>query len=215
MKVDLRVSERKFVTEIERIQAQAKLLRSRGIIIEKIEYPFIEAIFIPQSPVVFQFPVPPQSSQQRRLQKQGQLKICAAQVPHLAPCAFGVRIGLDDFDLRPPSVVFCDPLTWETLPAARVHPANLVDDDGKVTNVLITAHPITKLPFLCVRGIREYHEHPQHSGDDWLQYRGYINLFTVIEIIWKSCVVNAIPIVIAQPPNQVLFNWSAPLKVKK
>lgn len=195
--------------------AQAKLLRSRGIIIERIEFPFIEALFIPQTPVVFQFPVPPQTGQQRKLQKQGQLTMCAAHVPHIAPCAFGVRISLDNFDLQPPSVVFCDPFTWESLPATKVHPAHLVDDAGKATNVLITAHPSTKLPFLCVRGTREYHEHPQHSGDDWLQYREYINVFSILELIWKTCVFNAIPIVMAQPPNQVLCNWSAPIKVKK
>lgn len=28
------------------------------------------------------------------------------------------------------------------------------------------------LPFLCIPGIREYHNHPSHSGDSWLLHRG-------------------------------------------
>jgi hypothetical protein len=28
------------------------------------------------------------------------------------------------------------------------------------------------VPFLCVPGVREYHEHPAHSGDVWLLHRG-------------------------------------------
>lgn len=27
-------------------------------------------------------------------------------------------------------------------------------------------------PFLCMRGVREYHRHPGHTGDAWLLYRG-------------------------------------------
>jgi hypothetical protein len=28
------------------------------------------------------------------------------------------------------------------------------------------------IPFVCLPGIREYHEHPGHSGDSWLLHRG-------------------------------------------
>jgi len=28
------------------------------------------------------------------------------------------------------------------------------------------------IPFFCIRGIREYHNHPYHTGDAWLLYRG-------------------------------------------
>ena len=28
------------------------------------------------------------------------------------------------------------------------------------------------LPFLCIRGVREYHRHPAHTGDAWLLHRG-------------------------------------------
>lgn len=28
------------------------------------------------------------------------------------------------------------------------------------------------IPFLCMRGVREYHRHPAHTGDAWLLHRG-------------------------------------------
>ena len=28
------------------------------------------------------------------------------------------------------------------------------------------------IPFLCTRGVREYHRHPAHTGDSWLLHRG-------------------------------------------
>jgi len=32
-------------------------------------------------------------------------------------------------------------------------------------------HPTTGLPFVCMRGSREYHNHPGHQNDRWDQYR--------------------------------------------
>ena len=28
-----------------------------------------------------------------------------------------------------------------------------------------------EIPFLCHPGVREYHEHPAHDGNDWLLHR--------------------------------------------
>lgn len=36
---------------------------------------------------------------------------------------------------------------------------------------LVQVHP-GGLPFLCMAGVREYHEHPFHSDDPWLAHRG-------------------------------------------
>jgi hypothetical protein len=36
---------------------------------------------------------------------------------------------------------------------------------------LIQSHQPHHLPFLCLPGVREYHEHPAHSNDPWLGYR--------------------------------------------
>lgn len=49
----------------------------------------------------------------------------------------------------------------EAAPNVRLQPARLMqwwtEDD---------------IPFLCMRGVREYHRHPAHSGDAWLLHRG-------------------------------------------
>lgn len=79
-----------------------------------------------------------------------------------------VRFNFDNYDLLPPSVEFIDPVTGASaLPRAdaidyQVEPPN---------NALVGGHPATGRPFLCLPGIREYHTHPTHSGDDWLLYR--------------------------------------------
>ena len=43
------------------------------------------------------------------------------------------------------------------------------------------------IPFLCLAGVREYHEHPAHSGDHWELHRpsGTGRLIRLIEIISK------------------------------
>lgn len=43
------------------------------------------------------------------------------------------------------------------------------------------------LPFLCVAGVREYHENPAHSGDDWELHRtsGAGRLVRILQIISK------------------------------
>ena len=36
---------------------------------------------------------------------------------------------------------------------------------------LMQAYGADDIPFLCIAGVREYHEHPAHSGDHWLSHR--------------------------------------------
>jgi hypothetical protein len=36
--------------------------------------------------------------------------------------------------------------------------------------------------------VREYHEHPQHSGDDWLNYRPQLRLFDVVLAVWRTAI---------------------------
>ena len=43
------------------------------------------------------------------------------------------------------------------------------------------------IPFLCIAGVREYHEHPAHSGDHWLSHRtsGAGRLVQLVGVISK------------------------------
>ncbi|WP_306919914.1 putative metal-binding protein [Rhizobium mesoamericanum] len=36
----------------------------------------------------------------------------------------------------------------------------------------IQANSLEDEPFLCMAGVREYHDNPAHSGDPWLLHRG-------------------------------------------
>lgn len=215
MKIDARVSKFKFEQEIERLDSQSETLRKRGIVIQKVRSPFIEAIFIPRSKLKLHVPVDappgvpmPELPPGITLSPGQKLQFMAVhELPSLAARAFGVRVSLDDFDQRAPSVVFCDPFTWEELSYENLHRGYHVGDNGMPLNVILGAHPLTKKPFLCMRGIREYHEHPQHTGDDWMQYRKHVGLFSTLDTIWKTCVLCAYPNLILQPPN-IQVNWT-------
>lgn len=68
-----------------------------------------------------------------------------------------LRLLCDDWNDRPPSVEFRD---WEgrALTAIERDPASVFNN---------SAHPTTRKPFICMRGIREYHTHPSHINDSW------------------------------------------------
>jgi len=67
-------------------------------------------------------------------------------------------------------------------------------DDGAVggvppvwaTQELVQAHA-DGVPFLCIAGVREYHDHPVHSNDPWLSHRatGVGRLYHILDIIWR------------------------------
>lgn len=102
-----------------------------------------------------------------------------------------IELSYDNYDLWPPSLTFIDPLTGvrASPPVAALERI----DNGEVRNVLL-GHPITRQPFLCLPGLREYHEHPQHSGDDWLLHRnsGEGRLAVVCDRVWRRMARNVL-----------------------
>lgn len=100
-----------------------------------------------------------------------------------------IALSYDNYDLWPPSLTFIDPLTGmpSTPPVAALERI----DNGEVRNVLL-GHPTTRQPFLCLPGLREYHEHPQHSGDDWLLHHnsGEGRLAVVCDRVWRRMARN-------------------------
>lgn len=102
-----------------------------------------------------------------------------------------IRLTYENYDLWPPSLTFIDIFTRQpTKPHVR---AFMAMDDGP-RDVLIDTHPDTGLPFLCVAGVREYHSHPQHTGDDWLLYRrrGEGSVSTVCDRVWRYMARNVV-----------------------
>lgn len=110
------------------------------------------------------------------------------QVPTITA---SIRLSYDNYDLWPPSLTFTDPRTGEPSNPVVTAPDTV---DGQVRNVLL-AHPDGQ-PFLCVPGVREYHNHPQHTGDDWLLHRndGAGKLAVICDIVWRRMARNVLGI---------------------
>lgn len=107
---------------------------------------------------------------------------------HLRPPAvlFGALLDFTNYDLWAPSVTLVNPLTAEPLKMREI-PVQLrmvrkiqqqveVPGLGMMTQEgeqpLLQAELPDEVPFFCIPGVREYHEHPGHSADDWLDHRG-------------------------------------------
>lgn len=107
-----------------------------------------------------------------------------------------IRLDYHNYDLWPPSLTFIDPRTRQpALPVVRA----LANTEQGPRDALVENHPATGLPFLCLPGIREYHSHPQHSGDDWLLHRrsGAGRIAVICERIWQRMVLNVVGLHVA------------------
>ena len=110
----------------------------------------------------------------------------------LAAMPLAVRFDFTNYDLWPPSVRLIDPITrrWLAQPRVGAFDFSKAGEDGVPVNLFVGAHPDTGRAFLCMRGVREYHSHPEHSGDDWLLYRsqGRGTLSGLCDLLWRLTV---------------------------
>jgi hypothetical protein len=104
--------------------------------------------------------------------------IAAFSAPKLRPpsVVFGVRFDFSNYDLHPPSVRLIDPFSREPYIFSRL-PTHLnravstgVPGESSIQPLMQASHP-NDIPFFCIPGVREYHEHPGHTGDSWLLHR--------------------------------------------
>jgi hypothetical protein len=206
--VDSEVSRLKFNREVQTLGEQRTTMESRGIfLLDSTRYPFVELAFVPRH--LLQVIVPAVQTGAIIL-PQG--AIMAAEIPSVAARAFKARFDLTGYDLQAPSLEFRDFWTDNRLEYATMFRALEYEKDRKAHLVLLDDHPITHKPFLCVRGIREYHEHPQHSGDDWLLYRQQMNLFSIVMSLWRVTIDLVHPQMFYQP-NGLQVNWAAEEKL--
>jgi hypothetical protein len=123
--------------------------------------------------------------------------------PQLNPPAllFGTLLDFTNYDLWPPSVTIVNPFTAEPLRHRDVPPElqmmrrvpqmiavpGLGQVAGQVEQPLLIAHGPDEVPFVCLPGVKEYHEHPAHSGDSWLNHRGNGEgtLFFLLEKLYR------------------------------
>ena len=77
------------------------------------------------------------------------------------------------------------------LPRMIPGPEMVMPDGAKAQRVtvqdLMQAHSPEDVPFFCIAGVKEYHDHPGHSGDPWEIHRsaGEGRLVRLLEVISK------------------------------
>jgi hypothetical protein len=135
------------------------------------------------------------------------LVLVVLAAPQLAPPAIvtGVAFDYTNYDMLPPSVRLVDSFTGEPYMANELptYLKRAVEAGGPpIPNLqlplgaqarLISQQPLMQwygpedIPFLCIAGVREYHEHPGHSGDAWELHRrsGAGRLVRLLETIAK------------------------------
>jgi hypothetical protein len=114
-------------------------------------------------------------------------EVCVAfGVPKLRPFPIVAAVVIDftDYDLRPLSVRFVNPFTREPLVARNLNfsmlrrssmppeafAAMLQQGTLPVTNI-VQFNDLDDHPYICLPGVREYHDNPAHTGDSWLLHR--------------------------------------------
>ena len=111
-----------------------------------------------------------------------------------------VQFDYTNYDAEPPSVRFVDPFSGRLLlfkelptrlPRMTIGPEMTMPDGTKAQlrkpQELMQADSPEDLPFLCVSGVKEYHDHPGHSGDPWEIHRsaGEGRLVRLLAVISK------------------------------
>lgn len=169
--VDPEVSRAKFDREVAAYRNLEATYRKRGWLLLDAEFPEVFVVF-------------------------------AATKLRPAPIVAAVVVDFTDYDLQPPSVRFVDPFTREKLLASNVQfqmlrrppmpgippeaMAALMQQGGLQLSSMIQANRPDDYPFICLPGVREYHDNPAHTGDSWLLHRGSGegSLVFILEKIW-------------------------------
>ncbi len=153
--VDPAVSASKFEAEVSAFRGLERMHSKRGTWLVRAEFPVVFLVF------------------------------AAPNAKPVRMLAFGAVIDFSNYDLWAPSVRIVDPITempytgGEMPPQAqllrRVPKAAAVGGvpggEFEIGKFMVWQEP-AETPFLCHPGVREYHGHPAHSGDDWLLHRG-------------------------------------------
>jgi hypothetical protein len=159
--VDPEVSRVKFEEQIVAFKKIESELGRRGCWVAKVEFPQVFALFATSK----------------------------LKPPSLV---FGALIDFTNYDMWAPSVRLVDPFTREPYVFGRLptHLNRLVpgaNPGEKTLQPLMQASNPNEIPFLCIPGVREYHDHPGHTGDSWLLHRnnGEGTLFFIVDQLLK------------------------------
>lgn len=125
-------------------------------------------------------------------------------IPHIKPqpIAFAVNIDYTNWDVEPPSIKFIDAFTDKKLERKDIK-INFYQIKDKNNIKVLPNGQILELdllqgntgikPFFCIPGVREYHQHPAHSGDSWMLHRtkGEGKLCVLIEQLYKHSIAQS------------------------
>jgi hypothetical protein len=166
------VSRRKFDREIGEYRALWQEHRKRGWFLVEADYPRVSVVLA-----------------------------SATLKPHAL--IMGVAFDYTGYDAVPPSVRIVDPFSGEPYkakdlptPLNRTLPAQAISVPGLPAEQKVMMGAVQQymqfygpedIPFLCLAGVREYHEHPAHSGDQWELHRpsGAGRLVRLLEVIYR------------------------------
>jgi len=148
--VDPAVSKSKFEKEIALYNGVEREYCARGWFLAKAQFPEVFVVF-------------------------------ASQKVNPPLMLMGVLLDFTNYDLVPPSVRLVNPFTrvpykYTELPTTLDRAINVIETpQGNIVQTQPMMQPgytSDAVPFLCLAGIREYHENPAHTGDSWLKVRG-------------------------------------------
>jgi hypothetical protein len=195
---DPTVSRAKFEREIAQFRALADDYRRRGWFLVQAEYP--RAVVV--------------------------LATGKSKPPAIVTA---VEFDYSNYDAAPPSVRLVnpfsgDPYKWSELPTPmmRALPEQQLAIAGSPEGApqlavqgqqpYMQAHGPEEIPFLCIAGVREYHEHPAHTGDLWELHRadGAGRLVRLLEIISRYGVEPISGLQVQLIPKIVGFSFGPP-----
>lgn len=203
MRVDPQVTKRKFQREVDLLKDREKFLRKKRCWVVGKEFPYVDALLFPLNGVILETTTLVPDPQGPYFLPDGRYNtgVVRSAYPYLACRPMGVRLEFSDFDQRPPSVSFHDPLTGVRLPFDQIPPAIANVSGVGPRTVVLDGHPETGSPFMCRRYVREYHEHPQHKDDPWVWYRKHFSLPNLLEEI-ANTFTAPVPVVASKFPPQ-------------
>jgi hypothetical protein len=168
--VDPSVSRAKFAEEIAAYRAIQGSMIKRGIWLVRAEFPEVFVVF------------------------------GAPNCQGIPLVAFGAILDFANYDFRPPSVRIVNPFTQVPLKGAELPgwahllrstptsptPAATPSNGPTMERYMQWQSP-DEVPFLCHPGVREYHDHPAHTGDNWLLRRvsGEGTLHRIVDILFQ------------------------------
>lgn len=151
MFVEPAISRKKFDREIAQFRAQRITYHRRGVWLVDATFPDASFIFV------------------------------ATQTKPHAMAAFGAIINFENYDVEPPSVSLVHPVTLDKLKMRelphdfRTSVRRVPMGPGQLMEIadqpLAVSFDNDRPPFICLQGVREYHNHPAHNGDSWWLHR--------------------------------------------